>query len=144
MSTCVYRCLPGCYNWNIIFRGGGSFTDDDDIVLELKRVSKALDGTYSLNPISPTEQTWSGGGDPYWPQRREELVNSAKIMMITKALRDGVSRWIGNAVKYLNSKDITNEYEVQFPEMYNYLTYNNNIPYERMKRIHYEIVETIT
>ena len=65
-------------------------------------------------------------------------------MMITKALRDGVSRWIGNAVKYLNSKDITNEYEVQFPEMYNYLTYNNNIPYERMKRIHYEIVETIT
>ena len=80
MSTCVYRCLPGCYNWNIIFRGGGSFTDDDDIVLELKRVSKALDGTYSLNPISPTEQTWSGGGDPYWPQRREELVNSANTV----------------------------------------------------------------
>ena len=24
------------------------------------------------------------------------------------------------------------------------MTYNNNIPYERMKRIHYEIVETIT
>jgi hypothetical protein len=28
--------------------------------------------------------------------------------------------------------------------MYNYLTDRNNIPYESMKRIHYEIVETIT
>ena len=33
-------------------------------------------------------------------------------MMINNALRLGVSRWMGNAVKYLNSKDITNEYDI--------------------------------
>lgn len=144
MISCVYGCLPGNYNWDIIFRGWvlgeGSYPE-----LELKRVGEALDGTYRLNPSNPCVQHWSGGGDPYWPQKREEIIIEQKNKMVQEALRNGVSRWIDNAVKYLNSKDnITNEYKEQFPQMYNYLTDRNNIPYELMKRIHYEIVETIT
>lgn len=115
-----------------------------DSELELERVYKSLDGTYSLNPSNPSLQHWSGGYDKEWPKRREEIIIEQKCRMVQEALRSGVSRWIDNAVKYLNSKDITNEYKEQFPQMYNYLTDRNNIPYESMKRIHYEIVETIT
>lgn len=136
---CIYGCLPDNYNWNIIFRGY-----DRAIELELKYVSESLDGTYTLNPNNPTVQHWSGGGDPYWPQKREKIIIEQKNKMVQDALRNGVSRWINNAVKYLNSKDITNEYKEQFPQMYNYLTDRNNIPYESIQRIHYEIVETIT
>ena len=136
MST-LYRHLPGDYNWYIIFNGM-------DSELELNDVYKSLDGTYRLNPSNPSVQHWSGGGDNDWPKKRENIIIEQKYVMVKEALRNGVSRWIDNAVKYLNSKDITNEYKEQFPQMYNYLTDRNNIPYESMKRIHYEIVETIT
>ena len=136
---CIYGCLPDNYNWNIIFRGY-----DRAIELELKYVSESLDGTYRLNPSNPSVMYWSGGGNPYWPQEREKIIIEQKNKMVQEALRNGVSRWINNAVKYLNSKDITNEYKEQFPQMYNYLTDRNNIPYESIQRIHYEIVETIT
>lgn len=137
--SCVYGCLPGNYNWNIIFRG-----NDRSIELELRDVSRALDGTYRLNPQCPSVQQWSGGGDPYWPQRREEIITQQKCDMIKEALRNGVSRWIDNAIKYIETKDITNEYKQQFPQMYNYLTDKNSIPYEIMVDIiHYKIVETI-
>jgi hypothetical protein len=117
---------------------------DSKLELELERVYKSLDGAYRLNPINPSVQHWSGGGDPYWPKTRENIIIQEKYRMVQQALNSGVSRWIDNAVKYLNSKDITNEYKEQFPQMYNYLTDRNNIPYESMERIHYEIVETIT
>jgi hypothetical protein len=117
---------------------------DSELELELERVYKSLDGTYRLNPINPSVQCWSGGGDKEWSKRREEIIIEQKCGMVQEALRSGVSRWIDNAVKYLNSKDITNEYKEQFPQMYNYLTDRNNIPYESMERIHYKIVETIT
>ena len=136
MST-LYRSLPGHYNWYIIF-------NSIDSEYELERVCKSLDGTYRLNPNNPSVMHWSGGGDNDWPKKRENIIIEQKYAMVQEALRYGVSRWIDNAVKYLNSKDITNEYKEQFPQMYNYLTDRNNIPYESMKRIHYEIVETIT
>ena len=136
MST-LYGHLPGDYNWYIIF-------NSMDSELELNSVYKSLDGTYRLNPSNPSVQHWSGGGDNDWPKKRENIIIEQKYVMVKEALRNGVSRWIDNAVKYLNSKDITNEYKEQFPQMYNYLTDRNNIPYESMKRIHYEIVETIT
>jgi hypothetical protein len=136
MST-LYRHLPGHYNWYIIFKG-------KDSELELNDVYKSLDGTYRLNPSNPSVQHWSGGGDNDWPKKKENIIIEEKNKMVQEALRLGVSRWIDNAVKYLNSKDITNEYKEQFPQMYNYLTDRNNIPYESMKRINYEIVETIT
>jgi len=112
-----------------------------------KALNACYYGTNVLNPpIPPTNRFRldSAGGDNDWPQRREEIIAEEKRKMVKKALHYGVSRWIDNAVKYLNSKDITNEYKEQFPQMYNYLTDRNNIPYESMKRIHYEIVETIT
>jgi hypothetical protein len=84
-----------------------------DSQLELNAVYKSLDGTYRLNPSNPSVQQWSGGGDPYWPQRREEIISEEKRKMVQEALRSGLSRWIDNAVKYLNSKDITNEYKEQ-------------------------------
>jgi hypothetical protein len=137
MST-LYKHLPGHYNWNIIFNG------KEDSEVELNNVYKSLDGTYTLNPSNPSVQHWSGGGDNDWPRKREIIITEQKKRMVQDALRNGVSRWIDNAVRYINSKDITNEYKGQFPQMYNYLTDRNNIPYESMKRIHYEIVETIT
>lgn len=143
MITCVYGCLPGNYNWDIIF-SGWVLGDGNDPELELKRVGEALDGTYRLNPTNPSVQHVSGMPDTTWPKRREEIITGWKCIMIKDALRSGVSRWIDNAVKYLNTKDISNEYKDQFPEMYNYLTDRNSIPYEKMHRIHYEIVETIT
>ena len=135
--SALYGHLPGDYNWHIIFNGM-------DSQLELNDVYKSLDGTYRLNPSNPSVQHWSGGGDNDWPKKRENIIIEQKYVMVKEALRNGVSRWIDNAVKYLNSKDITNEYKEQFPQMYNYLTDRNNIPYESMERIHYKIVETIT
>lgn len=135
--SALYGCLPRHYNWYIIFKGM-------DSELELNRVYKSLDGTYRLNPINPSVQICSKVSDNDLPKKREEIIIEQKYVMVQEALRNGVSRWIDNAVKYLNSKDITNEYKEQFPQMYNYLTDRNNIPYESMKRIHYEIVETIT
>ena len=111
--------LPGHYKWHIIFN-----VMDSELELELERVYKSLDGTYRLNPINPFVQCWSGGGDKEWPKRREEIIIEQKCGMVQEALRSGVSRWIDNAVKYLNSKDITNEYKEQFPQMYNQNYYN--------------------
>ena len=137
--SCVYGCLPGNYNWNIIFCG----KDRYEIELEVKRLGEALDGTYRLNPTNPSVQHWSGGGDPNWPKRREEIITEQKCLMVQMALNGFVSRWIDNAIKYIENNNITNEYKQQFPQMYNYLTDKNSIPYEKMNRIHYEIVETI-
>jgi hypothetical protein len=136
----LYESLPNCYNWDIIFRG----YNKNEIELELNHVSKSLDGTYRLNPSNPYVQHWSGGGDPYWPQKREEIITEQKCRMVQEAFRNGVLRWINNALKYIETKDITNEYKQQFPQMYNYLTDINIIPYEKMtEQIHYKIVETI-
>jgi hypothetical protein len=129
--------LPGNYNWYIIF-------NNIDSELELERVYKSLDGTYRLNPINPSVMHVSGLSDNEWPKKRENIIIEEKYRMVQQALNSGVSRWIDNAVKYLNSKDIANEYKEQFPQMYNYLTDRNNIPYESMESIHYKIVETIT
>ena len=137
--SALYRHLPRDYNWHIIFN-----SIDSEYELELERVFKSLDGTSRLNPNNPSVMHWSGGSDNDWPKKRENIIIEQKYAMVQEALRYGVSRWIDNAVKYLNSKDINNEYKEQFPQMYNYLTDRNNIPYESMKRIHYEIVETIT
>ena len=146
MST-LYRHLPGDYNWYIIFNSIYSTKSkffQCSHELELERVYKSLDGTYRLNPTNPSVMHVSGLVDNEWPKKREIIIIEQKYAMVQEALRSGVSRWIDNAVKYLNSKDITNEYKEQFPQMYNYLTDRNNIPYESMGRIHYEIVETIT
>ena len=104
MISCVYGCLPGNYNWDIIFRGW-VLGEGSEPELELKRVGEALDGTYRLNPSNPYVQCWSGDpGDPYWPQKREEIIIETKCRMVKDALRFGVSRWIDNAIKYLNTK----------------------------------------
>ena len=138
--SCVYRCLPGNYNWSIIFRG----KNDDGILIELSSVSKELDGTYRLNPTCPSIQTWSGGGDPNWAKQRERIITETKTRMVKNALGNGVSRWINNAMDYLKINNIIDDYKEQFPQIYNYLIDINNIPYEKMSRIHYDIVETIT
>jgi hypothetical protein len=138
--SCVYGCLPGNYNWSIIFRG----KNDDGICIELSNLSKELDGTYRLNPTCPSIQTYSGGGDPNWAKQRERIITETKTRMVKNALGNGVSRWINNAMDYLKINNIIDDYKEQFPQIYNYLIDRNNIPYEKMSRIHYDIVETIT
>lgn len=134
------NCLPPHYNWSIIFRG----QDDDKNEIELGTVSTELDGTYRLNPTNPNVMSWSGGGDQNWPKERERIITETKERMVKNALRAGVSRWISNAYQFIKFEDIIEEYKEQFPQMYSYLIYRKQIPYEKMSRIHYEIVETIT
>lgn len=138
--SCVYGCLPGDYNWSIIFRG----ENDDGICIELSNISKELDGRDRLNPTCHSIQTCSGGGDPNWPKQRERIITETKTRMVKNALGRGVSRWINNAMDYLKINNIIDDYKEQFPQIYNYLIDRYNIPYEKMSRIHYDIVETIT
>jgi hypothetical protein len=133
------NCLPPNCNWSIIF-GSGAFWN----TIELSDVSKELDGTYRLNPTNPSVMSWSGGGDQNWPKERERIITETKEIMVKNVLRAGVSRWISNAYKFLESKHIIEEYKEQFPQTYSYLIYEEQIPYEKMNRIHYEIVGTIT
>ena len=134
------NCLPPDYNWSIIFRG----RSDNENKIEFGNVGNALNGTHRLNPTNPTVMSWSGGGDQNWPKERERIITETKSRMVKDALRHGVSRWIYNAYQFIESKHIIEEYKEQFPQMYSYLIYREKIPYEKMSRIHYEIVETIT
>jgi hypothetical protein len=131
------NCLPPHYNWSIIFRG----RSDNENKNELGNVGVAL--------INSTITTSAGIGSLLGegncvPKETRIIITKTKAEMVKDALRAGVSRWISNAYQFLESKHIIEEYKEQFPQMYSYLIYREQIPYEKMSNIHYEIVETIT
>jgi hypothetical protein len=112
-------------------------------VFGFKRVTEALDGTYRLNPQNPSVMHCSGMPDTHWPLMRERIIEENKHRMAKDALLFGVSEWIDNAINYLNTKDIIDEYKQQFPEMYNYFIKQHTITYETMKTIHNRIDQSI-
>ena len=120
----MYDCLDKRYNWDIIFGSGCDYSKRAQNTLELENVSKSLDGTYLLNPICPSVQTWSGGGDPNWPKERERIINENKIRMAQNAMSNGVRKWCDNALNYLKKQDIVEDYKLQFPEIYNFILNN--------------------